>query len=671
MPTYKTPDVYVEEISQFPPSVAEVETAVPAFIGYTEKASHMGENLLFKPTRVTSMLEYHEWFGAGPKIDIAKIELEKDNSVKNITCINEYLLYDSIRLAFGNGVGNCFIVSIGTYQKNIDDKNGVLQKEDFEKGINTLLKEDDPTLILFPDAINLEGAGIYDLQQRALAQCNKLMDRFVIMDMLECKKKDPLFSWQSGVKEFRNKVGINNLKYGAVYTPHLVSSLTKDITYRDTFGKIFMEGETEPIPLKKLTFSGSVMDIIERLEVAIDKVDLIFENKSDGRFWKLFASDEGKALFKSAGVKIEKPALIPLNKGFELLYAKTDTSAKFILEYIYLIMKDIKESEFFTGGDQDDEIASFINEQMKDYLFNLPAMLNAVEGFFTGMEDSDEYIGRLLELDPYWSDGLKADDIDTTEAEELNDAILGGIKRTSKEIYDALITKISNIKTTCKMFESNLQSSLEASFPVFNNIKAKVIKKLQTIPPSGIIAGVYASVDSSRGVWKAPANISLNNVLSVTHLIDNDQQASLNVDVTGGKSINAIRPFQGKGILVWGARTLMGNDNEWRYISVRRFFNMVEESVKKSTYWAVFEPNDANLWIKLKVMIENYLTQKWKDGALAGSSPDQAFYVNVGLGATMSAQDILEGRLYVDIGMAVVRPAEFIILRFMHKMQES
>jgi len=145
----------------------------------------------------------------------------------------------------------------------------------------------------------------------------------------------------------------------------------------------------------------------------------------------------------------------------------------------------------------------------------------------------------------------------------------------------------------------------------------------------------------------------------------------MNVDPTSGKSINAIRAFTGKGTLVWGARTTAGNDNEWRYVSVRRFFNMAEESIKKATYWAVFEPNDANLWVKVKAMIENYLILKWKDGALAGAKPEHAFYVKVGLGVTMTAIDILEGRLNVEIGLAVVRPAEFIIIKFSHKMQES
>jgi len=98
---------------------------------------------------------------------------------------------------------------------------------------------------------------------------------------------------------------------------------------------------------------------------------------------------------------------------------------------------------------------------------------------------------------------------------------------------------------------------------------------------------------------------------------------------------------------------------------------MAEESLKKATYWAVFEPNDSNLWVKVKAMTENYLIEKWKEGALAGAKPEDAFFVQCGLGATMSAQDILEGRLIIEVGMAVVRPAEFIIMRFMHKMQES
>lgn len=192
------------------------------------------------------------------------------------------------------------------------------------------------------------------------------------------------------------------------------------------------------------------------------------------------------------------------------------------------------------------------------------------------------------------------------------------------------------------------------------------------LPPSPAIAGVYASVDNTRGVWKSPANVALDYVIEPVLKITDLEQERLNVDETAGKSINAVRSFTGRGPgIVWGARTLAGNDNEWRYISVRRFFNMVEESVKKATVQFVFEPNDKNTWVRVKSMIENFLILQWRAGALAGATPEHAFYVKVGLGETMTSIDILEGRMIVEIGMAAVRPAEFIILQFMHKMQES
>ena len=191
------------------------------------------------------------------------------------------------------------------------------------------------------------------------------------------------------------------------------------------------------------------------------------------------------------------------------------------------------------------------------------------------------------------------------------------------------------------------------------------------LPPSSAMAGIYAAVDNARGVWKAPANVSVNSVIKPTIDFSNIEQDQMNVDAVGGKSVNAIRSFVGKGNLVWGARTLAGNDNEWRYISVRRLFNFVEESTKKATEQFVFEPNDANTWVRVQAMIENFLTVIWRQGALQGVKPEHAFYVAVGLGKTMTALDILEGRMIVEIGMAAVRPAEFIILRFSHKMAES
>jgi len=206
--------------------------------------------------------------------------------------------------------------------------------------------------------------------------------------------------------------------------------------------------------------------------------------------------------------------------------------------------------------------------------------------------------------------------------------------------------------------------------PVLGEIRRRVADLVITLPPSSAMAGIYASVDASRGVWKAPANVSLNKVIAPTIKINDEDQEGLNVEPTG-KAVNAIRTFIGKGVMVWGARTLDGNSDEWRYIPVRRLFITAEESIRKASEFVVFEPNDGNTWIRVKGMIQNYLTNLWRQGALAGAKPEDAFFVKVGLGETMTSQDILEGRLIVDVGMAAVRPAEFIVLRFSHKLQES
>lgn len=208
------------------------------------------------------------------------------------------------------------------------------------------------------------------------------------------------------------------------------------------------------------------------------------------------------------------------------------------------------------------------------------------------------------------------------------------------------------------------------------NLRYQELKNLltqvpMTLPPSSAVAGIYVQTDASRGVHKAPANVGVASIIGPAAKIDDATQRGMNVHADAGKSVNAIRSFTGRGTLVWGARTLDGNDNEWRYVNVRRFFNFVEESVKKATYRFVFEPNDANTWVSVRAMIENFLTLQWRAGALQGAKPEQAFFVRVGLGQTMTADDILNGRMILEIGMAVVRPAEFIILRFMHKLPEA
>ncbi len=201
-------------------------------------------------------------------------------------------------------------------------------------------------------------------------------------------------------------------------------------------------------------------------------------------------------------------------------------------------------------------------------------------------------------------------------------------------------------------------------------IKAELDKVRIVLPPSAAIAGIYARVDRDRGVWKAPANVSVNGVSAPTVKITDKDQKTMNVHESG-KSINAIRSFTGRGILVWGARTLFSNSNEWRYVPVRRLFITIEESAQKASKFAVFEPNNATTWLKVKAMIDSYLYGLWSQGAFFGATPEAAYEVNVGVGKTMTQDDVLNGRLIVEIKIAAVRPAEFIVLRFMHLVQPN
>lgn len=204
----------------------------------------------------------------------------------------------------------------------------------------------------------------------------------------------------------------------------------------------------------------------------------------------------------------------------------------------------------------------------------------------------------------------------------------------------------------------------------YSELMREMILIVNMLPPSTAMAGIYTLVDSTKEVWKAPANIGVANVISPTVSISFKDQEDLNVPMNG-KAVNAIRYFVGEGVKVWGARTLDGNSLDWRYINVRRTMIMLEESIKNASKAYVFEPNVANTWVSVKSMISNFLNGIWKRGGLAGTSPEDAFSVHIGLGDTMTPEDILEGIMRITILVAISRPAEFIEITFQQQMQKS
>jgi phage tail sheath protein FI len=212
-----------------------------------------------------------------------------------------------------------------------------------------------------------------------------------------------------------------------------------------------------------------------------------------------------------------------------------------------------------------------------------------------------------------------------------------------------------------------LTQALVATVPGFQKLLAAVAATQGVLPASGAIAGVWTMNDQLRGVWNAPANTGITTMVMPKLPISHDQQEELNVPVQG-LAVNAIRTFQGRGSLIWGARTLDSNSNDWRYIQVRRTMIYVEQSVRQALEAMVFKPNTAQTWVTVVSMIESFLHGLWAAGGLMGGSPNEAYKVQAGLGSTMTPQDVLEGVMRVHITLQMVHPAEFIELTFKQQM---
>jgi uncharacterized protein len=560
MTIYRTPGVFVEEISTLPPSVAEVSTAIPAFFGYTEKGPPIA--------RITSLLDYMAAFGAAkPTAFVASTATNPATGLPSVTALDpvpptatlpERLLYYAVSHYFANGGGPCYVVSLGPYSEAIN-------KPDFLAALDLLALEDEPTLIVLTDAVLLQAADYFEIAQAALAQCARLQDRFVILDVPG-----------GDVAAFRNGIGTDHLSYAAVYYPYLRTSLNYAFDEAGVQVKI-TDAPVQPV-VREAGFPAGPNGMVVSFtgpDTASPKVQITAGDAAQNTAFTITAGRPTLAITNTAGGKTAKQIM--------------------------------------------DQWTAF-------------KAANSAQGFDI----------RLA------GDGSAA--IQPTPAGDGVDLVKvsGGTAQPST-LAALRLTDTSR----------------------YNQVKDALTRARVTLPPSAAIAGIYARVDRDRGVWKAPANVSVMAVVSADKKMTDADQEGLNVDPTAGKSINAIRDFTGKGTLVWGARTLAGNDNEWRYVPVRRLFISIEENTRKASAFAVFEPNDATTWLKVRGMIESYLFSMWERGALAGATPDAAYYVHVGLGTTMTAQDVLEGRLIVEIGIAAVRPAEFIVLRFMHKLQQA
>jgi len=524
----RTPGVYVTELDSFPPSVIGVQTAVPAFIGYTQKAELSGKPVLNKPIRIGSLADFEEIFGLGfkaeytidpvedqPLIDAGEYDFsifdpdELTEKYYSLTQTNNsrFNLYNSMRLFYANGGGNCFVVSVGRYRDGNRDPV-LVNVDNLQEGLNVIHEESGPTILVVPDAVLLPNDGdenapwisadFQAITRAMLNQCAELQDRVSILDVYGTEYVDKN-NLTNVIGRFREDVGVDTTarSYGMAYFPFL---------------------DTTVVPLDEVNYTN-----------------------------------------------IADSALATLQ-----------------------------------------QVLSWQN-------INLYS------------EDVNRYPAIQADIDAIAPGG------------------------TPEEI-------------------TKLDQNLSAMLPLMVEIKRVIVSLVDQLPSSGAMAGVFTFVDQTRGVFNAPANVVLNAVDKPTYQLDAKAQGDLNVPVDG-KAVDAIREFKGRGTVVWGARTLDGNSNDYRYIQVRRTLIYIEQSIKLALEPFVFAANDGNTWTKVVSLASGFLQGLWSQGGLMGATASEAFNVECGLGSTMTATDILEGYMIVQVTLQMVRPAEFIELTFKQKLE--
>jgi phage tail sheath protein FI len=575
MATYRqrtTPGVYVTELDAFPNSVVGVQTAIPGFIGYTQKAELSGKPIYFTPTKITSLADYEQIFGTGFKPtyniedvspDVARTRrtaaVQEDSATDNydFSCLRqtaaslpdwdmtyykfsrvdvtpslqqispftdmfeigdlrvaelpEFNLYNALRLFYANGGGTCYIVSVGQYYE--DGTPATVSYEALKKGLDAMREQSGPTMLVIPDAVLLEPIG-------------------------------------------------------------------KDLPTSDSFYQL-------------------CRDMLNQCAERQDRV----------------------AILDVYGAGTLDQQSVDWTRQMDTLI------------------------ENFQKGVGD----NFLKYGMAYFPFLVTSIVQPGEVDYTGVNIGDQVqLGRLQ--------GILDDQADLL------------YKGQQQETVKDYVAQIATVNPNDKVAVTRLNQNLVNAIPLLKQMEDIMALKMSLMPPSAAMAGVYTFTDGTRGVWNAPANVTLNQVITPNVSLDNEQQGGLNVPLNG-KAINVIRQFVGRGPVVWGARTLDGNSNDWRYIQVRRTLIYIEQSIEAALQPFVFAANDGKTWVAVTAMVSNFLQGLWSQGGLMGAKADEAFTVNCGLGSTMTPLDILEGYMIVQVTLQMIRPAEFIELTFKQKMQ--
>lgn len=709
---YFAPGVYIEEVDKGTKPIQGVPTSVTAFIGFTQKAEKINDDeittrsILGEPTLVTSWNQYERYFGSYHE--------------------EAYLPY-SVRGFFDNGGGRCYVISVRALDPHkaqkvimaqgekkalpsllVIAKNGGLAGNDIEVTIDNATgsgKRDprDPSKLLkLSVKVNGQSSPLKNTMQKAIAQ--NLASDAMRKDLAENEKKwanpdltarkqelaaqekalkaeqqkwqDAKVKWEALEKEVAERK-INLDAAGADWDKEKAKWTNNEMTLDDfrtqaRAPKKEWEKLQEAWQAKQTQLEGAKKAANEgKVDAASLKADWQAGWEAESEDWAFALEDipfwgenNRKNVRTLANEQSEHVQIWRLNKQGKAAELMPDRGA-FTLEggalqfdHQFLQEKNLLADTDVVEASKDPSTEALLFDKKSTELYRGDeAKRKGIDGLFA-IDDINLVCAPDL---------MKA--YDTMDDKSMADTIVKGVQ-------SAILTFCANAHYPFAILDAPPKRDVQGIVDWrMNQLQADTMHgalyypwikiadpfnagRQIEIPPCGHIAGIYARSDNERGVHKAPANETVNGALDLQLNVTKREQELLNPI-----GINCIRAFPGRGIRVWGARTLAMTDPSWRYINVRRLFSYVEASVERNTQWIVFEPNDHMLWAKVRRDITAFLRTVWLSGALFGTTPEQSFYVKCD--AETNPPELRDlGQMVCEIGLAPVKPAEFVIFRF-------
>lgn len=662
---YKTPGVYVEEKNSFGSSIVANETAIPSFIGFTQYAIQAnGEPLnrikdseiVYEPKLVRSVLEYENAFGGAD--DTGDIMITQHADTGAYTSTNQKggksytpgFMYPAISNFFSNGGGACYIISIGTYNQFDTDVTAAAINTEMAF-IQKAIEQAETTTLILPTDLLRFGTNSYYSWGTQLINFSEIEKKyFTVMDVIQAKPTDPVLD-EGDISAYRNSVKPTYPSYAGAYFPYL-KSLTA-YAYKKDLSNVYLDGS------KLMTGGGGVnmYEVGTTTDPATNLYKATFNSATDFPAVTLVA---GEAVEPSTTIAV---ATTGGTSTMTITFATDATAASINAVWATEKIKNPSWSLDFklapaAGNGVVNELGMWKNVEANMFPFIVTS--NAALG-------ATAFVPKMIAT---IATGGTATVVTSTGSAVTITVPADKTPKQALELYDPKFPTVQLALNPAYILNT-ITAGATVDLPIIytNNATIEDVKSYLAVnyinmPPSPYMAGIYSRLDNATGVWTPPANVSPIGVTGPVVSLTNKQQENLNVDATAGISVNAIRSFTGKGTLVWGARTNDGNSLDWRYVNVRRLFISMETDISKALEAYVFKPNVHNTWVEVKTNIESYLFGLFGQGAFAGTVPETSYQVLIGVGETMTDEDVLNGYMRASIMVAPVRPAEFIVLTF-------